>query len=127
MAMLTVKQRGDFANSETLLKRIFRIDFAHRLERFGVKGVEALYNATPYDTGETARSWRYEITRTKERVEISWVNDYKPYGVSVAILIQNGHMSRGGTWVEGVDYINPALAPIFDEIEEQLWREVTGK
>ena len=125
MSIITISQKGDFSNAETFLKRVTRTDFASKLSHYGELGVIALYNATPYKTGETARSWRYEIIKNKDRVEIAWVNDNAPKGVSVAILLQNGHMSRGGTWVEGIDYINPALAPIFEKIENDLWREVT--
>lgn len=125
MPALVVRTEGDFSKSETLLKRIMRLDFANKLKEYGEMGVAALYDATPYDTGETARSWRYIIERSKERVSISWVNDNAPRGVQVAVLLQYGHATKNGGWVEGVDYINPALAPIFEEIENKLWKEVT--
>ena len=123
--IITVKERGNFTNAETFLKRIFRVDFASKLAEYGERGVMALYAATPYDSGETARSWRYVIERSRERVSISWTNDNAPSGVQVAILLQYGHATKSGGWVEGIDYINPALAPIFEEIENDLWKEVT--
>lgn len=125
MPIITIKQKGDFSNSERLLKRITKRDFAHKLQQYGEMGVLALYNATPYKTGATARAWRYEITRTKDRVTISWLNDNRPQGAPVAIILQYGHATRNGTWVNGIDYINPALAPVFEEIADKLWKEVT--
>lgn len=122
---ITIKQKGDFSKSERLLKRLFSLDFASKLKAYGEMGVAALYEATPYRTGETARHWRYIIERSKERVSISWVNDYAPRGVQVAVLLQYGHATKNGGWIEGIDYINPALAPIFEEIENKLWKEVT--
>jgi hypothetical protein len=125
MPVITVKESGDFSKSETFLKRMLHTDFASKLAPYGERGVAALYEATPYSSGETARSWRYEIEASKERVVISWTNDYAPRGIQVAILLQYGHATKSGGWVDGVDYINPALAPIFEEIENDLWREVT--
>lgn len=125
MPALTVKTKGDFSKSESLIRRIMRIDFANKLKAYGEMGVRALYEATPYDTGETARSWRYVIERSDKKVSITWVNDNAPRGVQVAVLLQFGHATKSGGWVDGIDYINPALAPIFEEIETKLWKEVT--
>ena len=125
MSIVTIKQRGNFNNSERWLKRITHRDFASKLADYGELGVAALYENTPYDTGATARAWRYEISRSPERVTISWVNDNRPYGVPVAVIIQYGHATRNGGWVEGIDYINPALRPVFEEISDKLWKEVT--
>lgn len=125
MSVITITEKGDFTKSERLLKRITHTDFASKLKEYGEWGVFNLYKATPYDTGETARSWRYVIEREPGRVKISWINDYAPQGVQVAILIQYGHATKNGGWVEGRDYINPALAPVFDEMVNKLWKEVT--
>lgn len=125
MPVIKIKQKGNFKKSESLLCRILKIDFASKLKEYGEAGVAALYEATPYKTGNTATSWRYVIERSKERVSITWTNDYAPRGVQVAILLQYGHATKSGGWVEGIDYINPALAPIFEEIEDKLWKEVT--
>lgn len=126
MPVIKVKTKGDFSHTETLLRRVTRTDFANRLKEYGDKGILALYRATPYDTGETARAWRYVIERKPGKVAISWVNDNAPQGVQVAILLQYGHATKNGGWVEGIDYINPALAPIFEELRDNLWKEVTG-
>lgn len=125
MPVLTIKESGDYSKADTFLKRLFRRDFASRLREYGERGVYELYKATPIQTGETAASWRYVIQREPGRIELSWVNDYAPNGVQVAVLIQYGHATRNGGWVEGIDYINPALAPIFEEIADELWKEVT--
>lgn len=126
MSVIKIKEKGSFKNSEKLLVKVANSDFPmDKLRLYGEKGVKALYEATPKDTGETARHWRYEITKTKNKVSISWINDYSPYFVQVAVLIQYGHATKNGGWIEGIDYINPALAPIFDEIENDVWKEVT--
>lgn len=124
MPFVTIKQKGNFTKAERFLKRIARQDFASKLKKYGEMGVQALYELTPKRTGATARAWRYEVVRTKERVSISWINDNRPQGVPVAIVIQYGHGTRNGGWVEGIDYINPALAPVFEEILTKLWKEV---
>lgn len=125
MSVITIKESGNFKNSESFLKRLLSLDFASKLKEYGAWGVRELYEATPRDTGETARHWRYVIEQSKNRVSISWTNDYAPYFVQVAILIQYGHATKSGGWVDGIDYINPALAPVFAEIEDKLWKEVT--
>ena len=125
MSVITIKESGNFKNSESFLKRLLSLDFASKLKEYGAWGVRELYEATPRDTGETARHWRYVIEQSKNKVSISWTNDYAPYFVQVAILIQYGHATKSGGWVDGIDYINPALAPVFAEIEDKLWKEVT--
>ena len=87
--------------------------------------MEALARATPKDTGKTADSWDYEITEQKGRLKITWTNSNLNDGVSIAVLLQYGHATRNGGWVEGIDYINPAIRPIFDKIAKEAWKEVT--
>lgn len=125
MSVLRIKQKGDYSRFDTMLRRIVKADFASKLREYGEWGVYNLYKATPKDTGETARSWRYVIERQPGKVTISWVNDHAPRGVQVAVLIQFGHATKNGGWVEGIDYINPALAPVFEAIANELWEEVT--
>lgn len=125
MPVITFKQRGDYSKADRFLKRIIKQDFASKLKQYGEMGVLALYEATPYDTGNTARAWRYEITREKGRITISWINDNRPQGAPIAVILQYGHATRNGGWVEGIDYINPALAPVFEAISNDLWSEVT--
>lgn len=119
------RQRGTLRKTESFLKRILKPPIYNILDRYGRLGVAALANATPWDTGETAMSWWYEIEETEKGYRLSWVNSNVVNGFSVAILIQNGHATKSGTWVQGYDYINPALAPIFDQVSEELRKEVS--
>ena len=96
------------------------------LNLYGQMGVDALKDATPKESGVTADSWRYEVVREKGHAKIVWINDnvvgYNT--VPVAILIQYGHLNKNGIYIEGVDYINPALRPIFNELAGKIWKEV---
>lgn len=96
------------------------------LERYGKKGVAALAAATPKDTGKTASSWSYEISEGKDTLSLTWKNTNINDGVNIAIILQYGHGTRNGGYVRGVDYINPALKPIFDELADAAWKEVTA-
>ena len=101
------------------------MDYWKRLERFGQLGVEALANATPIDSGLTANSWEYEITKTEDDCAIYWKNTNIEDGwYVVAIGLQHGHATGTGGWVEGIDYINPAIRPIFEQIAEDVWAEI---
>lgn len=96
------------------------------LERYGQKGIEALASATPVDTGLTASSWYYQVVRKEDNsIALQFCNSNVKEYVSVAVILQYGHASRNGTWVEGTDYINPAIQPIFDQIADDVWKEVT--
>ena len=124
--MITVSQKGDWGQISKFLEGVKdRIHF-RRLHEFGRKGVLALSQATPVDTGLTAASWRYEITQSDSGVEISFHNDNINKGVNIALILQYGHGTGTGGWVEGRDYINPAIQPIFDEMADALWKEVMG-
>lgn len=98
-----------------------------KFEKYGQMGVEALRNATPVDTGVTASSWSYKIQNTGSGVEISWDNSNVNNGVKIAVILQYGHGTRNGGYVRGVDYINPALKPIFEQMKKDMEREVTGR
>lgn len=95
------------------------------LDKYGRKGVDALVSATPVDSGKTAGSWDYEIVNRKGSATIRFTNSNIVNGCPIAIILQYGHGTRNGGWVEGRDYINPALRPIFDELAEKAWKEVT--
>ena len=119
--------RGSFQNAEGFLKRMkARTQFAG-LFKYGEIGVQALVNATPEDSGKTAESWYYEIVDKPGYFSIHWLNSNveEPGTIPVAVLIQYGHATGNGGYVEGYDYINPALRPIFDQIAADMWREVT--
>ena len=123
--MISFKQKGDFSKTIRYLGRIKKGIDTRILESYGEEGVAALSAATPKETGRTSRSWYYEITRTDGSVSISFHNTNIQKGVPIAIILQYGHATRNGGWVEGRDYINPSIQPIFDDIVNRAWREVT--
>lgn len=125
--MITFKQNGNFSNLSITLKRMKRFVDNISLEKYGKEGVTALASATPVDTGLTANSWNYKIEQTKNSVSITFYNTNIQNGVPIAIILQYGHGTRNGGWVEGRDYINPAIQPIFDRIANEAWKEVRSK
>lgn len=123
--MIRFRQRGDFSNLTSYFQRIKEVIKFSDLDKYGREGVVALEMYTPKDTGLTSRSWRYKIEHGNETVSISFYNTNINQGVSIAVILQYGHGTRNGGWVEGRDYINPAVRPIFDKIAEEAWKEVT--
>lgn len=123
--MITFKQKGDFSKLSSFLERAKEVVKMGNLDKYGRKGVEALAAATPVESGLTASSWYYEIERKDGSVSIVFKNSNFNKGVPIAIILQYGHGTGTGGWVEGRDYINPAIQPIFDEIADEVWREVT--
>ena len=122
--MLVFKHKGDFSKTSSYLQKVKSITRNIDLDSYGRQGVAALASATPVDTGLTASSWRYEIKRTNNTTSIEFLNSNIQNGVPIAIVLQYGHGTRNGGWVEGRDYINPAIQPIFDKIAENAWKEV---
>ena len=126
--MITIKQKGDFSLTSAFLKRIVDRDFFEKLNEYGQRGVDALASATPKDTGLTAQSWRYRIlTPLVGSAKIEWYNTNVNKGVPIAIIIQYGHGTGNGAYVEGIDYVNPAMHLVFDEIADSVWNEVVRK
>lgn len=123
--MITFKHKGDFSKTIRFLERAKHVVRLADLDRFGREGVAALASATPVESGLTASSWYYEITYTKSGAKIAFYNSNIQNGVPIAIILQYGHGTGTGGWVEGRDYINPAIQPIFDRIVDEAWREVT--
>ena len=123
--MITLKQKGNFSKLNRYLERVKDAAKISILDKYGQAGVEALSSATPSDTGLTASSWYYKIERTKTSAAIQFLNSNINDGVPIAVIIQYGHGTGTGGWVEGRDYINPAIQPIFDEIANKAWKEVT--
>lgn len=121
--MITFSHKGDFKKTLNFLKRSKKLDFKD-LMKYGQKGVEALKDATPKDSGLTANSWYYQIVETKNGFSLEFCNSNIIDGQQIAILIQYGHATKNGGYVQGRDYINPAIRPIFDEIAKSLWKEV---
>lgn len=125
--MITITTRGSFHKTEDFLNRMrLRREFAD-IAKYGEIGVAALNKATPFDTHETANSWYYEIVDKPGYFAIHWCNSKveEPGTIPVAVLIQYGHATGNGGYVQGIDYINPALHPIFDQIAADMWKEVT--
>lgn len=122
--MVIVKQKGDFSKTEKFLNTINKKLYYRNLQKYAEQGVAALASATPIDSGTTANSWDYEIRQTKNSVSIYWTNSNVNKGVPIAVIIQYGHGTRNGGYVQGRDYINPAMRPIFDKIAENVWKEV---
>ena len=123
--MIRFSHKGDFSKVTRFLERAKEVIHLGDLDKYGREGVAALASATPVDSGETAQSWYYEITNKKGFVSISFHNSNIQNGVPIAIILQYGHATRNGGWVQGRDYINPAIQPIFDQIASHAWKEVT--
>ncbi len=123
--MISFRQKGDFSKLTRFLERAKNLVHLSDLDRYGREGVAALASATPVDTGKTAASWYYDIKINKESASITFNNSNIQNGVPIAIILQYGHGTRNGGWVEGRDYINPVIQPIFDKIAEEAWKEVT--
>lgn len=123
--MISFNQKGDFKKFNSYLERLEEVIKIGKLNKYGEEGVSALASATPVDTGLTASSWQYKINRQKGSVSISFENTNVNNGECIAILLQYGHGTRNGGYVQGRDYINPAIQPLFDRIAEEAWKEVT--
>lgn len=124
--MISFTHKGDFSKTTNFLKRAKKLNLNDVLNKYGAKGVAALSSATPVDSGLTAGSWYYEIENKNGSSSISFYNSNVQNGVLIAIILQYGHGTGTGGWVQGRDYINPAIQPIFDEIVNNAWREVTN-
>lgn len=126
--MITVKDSGS-PKTDAFLKRLGHkrrtriVDSV--FERYGVMGVDALSNATPIDSAETSRSWNYRVTAKPHEITVEWYNTNVVDGRPIAVLIQYGHGTGTGGYVQGRDYINPAIQPIFDQIMDDIWKQVT--
>lgn len=122
--MVVIRHRGDLKKTRNFLEKIVRQNYRDVLEKYGKRGVDALSAATPRDTGKTAGSWEYEIEQTQTSYTIGFNNTNLNHGVSIALLLQYGHGTRNGGYVEGIDYINPALRPVFEKLADEAWQEV---
>lgn len=124
--MITFKHKGDFSKLNSYLNRLKGINYKDLLNKYGERGVKALAASTPVESGKTASSWYYEIEGDKSQIKMTFLNSNVNQGVPIAIILQLGHGTGTGGWVEGRDYINPAVQPIFDNIVNEAWREVTN-
>ena len=123
---IQAKTTGSFKKTRRFLKKSADNKIFKSLIQYGRKGVEALSAATPTDSGETAASWRFEVAYSNGSAKINWLNDNVNQGVNIALILQMGHGTGTGGWVEGRDYINPAIQSIFDEMLDKIWKEVTS-
>lgn len=126
MGIIEVRSGGDLDRTERFLSDMLRRKYLEKLSYWAERGVEALKNATPVDTGKTAESWDYEILEENGKTTIQWINSNINVYVNVAVILQYGHGTNHGGYVEGIDYINPALRPLFEEIAEHVWLEVVN-
>lgn len=124
--MIRFKYSGSFENTEHFFKKAGKSDYLRALERYGQAGVEALSSATPTESGKTAASWGYEIVRKRNGYSIYWTNSNVNNGVSIALILQYGHGTGTGGYVQGIDYVNPAIRPIFESLANEAWKEVTS-
>ena len=124
--MITITNNGNFSKTNSFLQKALDSSKVDQLDKFGRQGVKALSAATPEDSGKTAGSWSYDIKRKKGLATLTFYNSHVEEGVNIAIILQYGHGTRHKGWVEGIDYINPAIRPVFDNIVEFAWKEVTG-
>lgn len=125
MPVITFDSKGDYRKTDAFLRKLLNRDSMSILRKYGELGVERLREATPKQTGLTANSWSYQIEKRGHDYTLTWTNSNIAEWIPVVILLQYGHGTRGGTWVEGRDFINPALRPIFDELSQELRREVS--
>ena len=125
--MITINHYGDFKKLTNFLEKMKRMFDVSMLDKYGREGVAALSAATPVDSGNTASSWTYEIKDIKDGVALTFNNTNIQNGVPIAIILQYGHGTNHGGWVEGRDYINPAIQPVFDKIANEAWKEVTRR
>ena len=124
--MISIRHKGDYAKLTRYLEKLKSTARVSVLDKYGKAGVEALSSATPVDTGLTASSWYYKVEHSNNSASITFCNSNIQNGIPIAIILQYGHGTGNGGWVEGRDYINPAIQPIFDKIVDDAWKEVTS-
>lgn len=124
--MITIQTKGKFTKTEKFLHGVNKLRIKDTLNKYGSIGVSRLKTATPKDSGDTASNWRYQIVDNKKGASITWINDSIAGSVPIVILIQYGHSTGTGGYVQGIDFINPALQSIFNKISEDVWNEVVN-
>lgn len=122
--IISMTQKGNFKKTDRFLHKLIGFHYSRKMRIYGERGVEALRAATPKDSGETAESWSYEIVEEPGRTAVYWRNSHVVNGTNIAIILQYGHGTRNGGFVEGIDYINPAIKPIFEDMAKEAWKEV---
>lgn len=125
MATIKFSHKGDFSKTSKFFARSEAFNRNTNLDKYGEAGVRALEEATPKDTGLTSRSWSYKVVRERGKLSIYWLNSNEQKSVNIAVILQYGHGTKNGGYVKGRDYINPAIRPVFDDIADAAWKEVT--
>ena len=123
-SMIQFTQKGNFKKTDRFLSGLIGKHYMRKMRHYGEMGVNALKNATPKDSGETANAWGFEIVEEPGRTALYWRNDHVVNGTNIAVILQYGHATRNGGFVEGIDYINPAIRPIFEKMAQEAWKEV---
>jgi hypothetical protein len=126
MPKISFGTKGNFNKTEKFLSAMRRAEMFSVLETYGKEGVAALAAATPTESGETAGAWDYKVSKSSGRATIEWTNSHVVNGVPIAIILQYGHGTGTGGYVQGRDYINPAIKPVFDKIADRAWKAVTS-
>lgn len=121
---ISITHRGEYSKITMYLKNLLRKDYTSIVRKYADQGLEALREYTPKDTGLTANSWSYEIEQTRTSIKVTYLNSNVNKHINIALIIQYGHGTGTGGWVEGIDYINPALKPVFEQMAAECWREV---
>lgn len=120
------KHKGNFSKTDQFFNRILKREYLNVIDKYAQRGVDALAAATPKDSGETAAAWNYIIEHDRDKTSLIFTNSHFNKGVNIAIILQYGHGTGTGGYVVGRDYINPAVQPVFDQIAEDVWKEVTA-
>lgn len=124
--MIKFIQKGNFNNTEAFFSRVQKIQIRAAMQKYGELGVKALASATPNGSGKTAEAWSYEIQSSGGSYALYFLNNNTNKGVNIAVILQYGHGTGTGGYVQGRDFINPAIRPIFDSMVDDIWKEVTG-
>lgn len=125
MGLIKIKHKGNFNNAERFFNRVLKREYLNILDNYGKMGVDALRQATPSVSGKTADSWNFGIEEGNGTVTLYWTNSNENQGVNIAILLIYGHGLQNGSYVQGIDFVNPAMRPIFEKIADESWKEVT--
>jgi hypothetical protein len=124
--VISFVSRGSFSNMESFLKKAAKTDILSILKACGQEGVSALASATPIESGLASSSWDYQVSGSGGKFRIIWTNSDVENGFPVAIMLQYGYGTGTGGYVQGRDYINPAMKPVFDRIADKVWKAVTS-